>query len=106
MSQPIPETTPDFDRTRITERPDGFYWQAKDDGREYGPFATLLQAVQSMRAGDEAPEPETPPQPDLNEASRALLGPNEEQRPYRPRKSDASVEDPLEDWPNDGGSQR
>jgi len=59
MSQPIPETTPEFDRTRVIERPDGFYWQAKDNGREYGPFVTLLQAVQSMQAGDEAPEPET-----------------------------------------------
>jgi hypothetical protein len=60
------------------------YWQAKDDGREYGPFATLLEAMQSMQADDGAPE--------LNEASRAQLGPDEEKRPYRPRKSDASVE--------------
>jgi hypothetical protein len=44
-------------------------------------------------------KPETPPRPELNEASRAQLGPDEEKRPYRPRKSDASVEDPLEDWP-------
>jgi hypothetical protein len=57
MSRSIPETTPDFDRTRVTERPDGFYWQAKDNGREYGPFATLLEAVQSMEADDRAPEP-------------------------------------------------
>jgi len=47
-----------------------------------------------------------PPQPDLNEASRAQLGRDAEKRPYRPRKSDASVEDPLKDWPEDGGSQR
>jgi hypothetical protein len=57
MTQPIPETTPEFDRTRVIERPDGFYWQAKDNGREYGPFATLLEAVLSMQAGDGAPEP-------------------------------------------------
>ena len=57
MTQPIPETTPEFDRTRVIERPDGFYWQAKDNGREYGPFATLLEAVQSMQADDRAPEP-------------------------------------------------
>jgi hypothetical protein len=93
MTQIIPETPPEFDRTRITERPDGFYWQAKDDGREYGPFATLLEAMQSMQADDGAPE--------LNEASRAQLGPDEEKRPYRPRKSDASVEDPLKDWPEE-----
>lgn len=49
------------------------------------------------------PRPQTPPQPDLNEASRALLGGDEEKRPYRPREDDASVEDPLED---DAGPQR
>jgi hypothetical protein len=56
MTQVIPETPPDYDRTRIVERPDGFYWQDKDGGREYGPFATLLEAVQDMEAG-EGPEP-------------------------------------------------
>lgn len=42
------------------------------------------------------------PRPELNEASRAQLGPDEEKRPYRPRADDASVEDPLEDWSQDG----
>jgi hypothetical protein len=53
MSPTIPETPPDYDRTRILERPDGFYWQSKDDGREYGPFATLLEAVQDMQYKEE-----------------------------------------------------
>ena len=53
MTQTIPQTPPDYDRTRIIERPDGFYWQAKDDEREYGPFATLLEAVQDMQADAE-----------------------------------------------------
>jgi len=44
---------------------------------------------------------QTQPQPDLKEASRAQLGPDEEKRPYRPRKDDASVEDPLKDWPEE-----
>jgi hypothetical protein len=59
MTQVIPETPPEYDRTRIIERPDGFYWQAKDGGREYGPFATLLEAVQDMEVGgaEAAPEP-------------------------------------------------
>ena len=58
MTQLIPETSPDYDRTRIIERPDGYYWQAKDGGREYGPFASLLEAVQDMEAGGEdAQEP-------------------------------------------------
>jgi hypothetical protein len=51
MTQIIPETPPEYDRTRIIERPDGYYWQDKDGGREYGPFATLLEAVQDMELG-------------------------------------------------------
>jgi len=53
MTKVIPETPPDYDRTRIVERPNGFYWQSKDGGREFGPFATLLEAVQDMDAGGE-----------------------------------------------------
>jgi len=53
MTQVIPETAPDYDRTRIIERPDGVYWQDKDSGREYGPFATLLEAVQDMQIGSD-----------------------------------------------------
>lgn len=45
----IPETSPDFDRTRVIERPDGFYWQDKLTGELYGSFATLLEAVQDMQ---------------------------------------------------------
>ena len=51
MARVIPETPPEYDRTRIVERPDGYYWQEKDGEREYGPFATLLEAVQDMEAG-------------------------------------------------------
>jgi hypothetical protein len=51
MTQKIPQTQPDYDRTRIVERPDGVYWQDKEGGREYGPFATLLEAVQDMELG-------------------------------------------------------
>jgi hypothetical protein len=58
MTQVIPETSPDYDRTRIVERPDGYYWQAKDGGREAGPFATLIEAVLDMQADEEGtPEP-------------------------------------------------
>lgn len=58
MRQAIPETAPDYDETRIIERPDGFYWQARDGGKEYGPFPTLLAAVQDMEYRDNAePEP-------------------------------------------------
>jgi hypothetical protein len=44
------------------------------------------------------PAPRTRPQPELNEARRAQLGPDDEKRPYRPREDDASIEDALEDW--------
>jgi len=49
----------------------------------------------------EAKPPPPPRRPELNKASRAQLGPDEEKRPYRPRADDASVEDPLKDWPDD-----
>lgn len=70
MTQVIPETPPDYDRTRIVERPDGFYWQAKDGGREYGPFTTLMEAVQDMEAGGEGEEVE--PGETLEEAEKEL----------------------------------
>jgi len=58
MTIAIPETLPEYDATRITKQPDGYYWQAKDDGRQYGPYATLLEAVQDMqRHGADAIEP-------------------------------------------------
>ena len=45
----IPQTSPDYDRTRIIERPDGFYWQDKLSDELFGPFPTLLEAVQNMQ---------------------------------------------------------
>jgi hypothetical protein len=48
MKQAIPETPPDYDHTRIIERPDGFYWIDAATSEEYGPFSTLLEAVQDM----------------------------------------------------------
>ena len=49
MKKVIPETSPESDRARVIERPDGFYWQSKEDGKESGPFATLLEAVEDMQ---------------------------------------------------------
>lgn len=48
MTQIIPETQPDFDNTRIIERPDGFYWMNQDTEAQYGPFDSLLEATQDM----------------------------------------------------------
>jgi len=47
-AQTIPETPPDYDRTRIIERPDGFYWLDKNTNAEYGPFETLAAATEDM----------------------------------------------------------
>jgi hypothetical protein len=40
------------DRGRVIERPDGFYWQDNLDGKVYGPFRTLLDALQDMQNED------------------------------------------------------
>lgn len=57
MRQVIPETPGDFDEKRVIERPDGFYWQDRDTGEMFGPFETLLDAVNDMEYTDEgAPE--------------------------------------------------
>jgi hypothetical protein len=58
MRHPIPETSAEYDTTRLVERPDGFYWRVKGRAREYGPFESLLQATQDMESvDDEALEP-------------------------------------------------
>lgn len=48
MSIAIPQTSANYDKTRIIERPDGFYWQHKASGEEFGPFATLIEAAADM----------------------------------------------------------
>lgn len=70
MTHVIPETPPDYDHTRIIERPDGFYWAERDGGREYGPFPTLVEAVQDMEAGSDGEEIE--PGETLEEAEKEL----------------------------------
>jgi len=50
---PLPQNPPDYDRTRVTERPDGFYWQDKLTDELYGPFPTLLEAMQNMQGQDD-----------------------------------------------------
>lgn len=35
---------PDELRVNFVERPDGVYWQGRNGGKEYGPFATLAEA--------------------------------------------------------------
>jgi hypothetical protein len=54
MPKNIPATPAAYDRTRVIERPDGFYWQDKESGGEYGPFPTLLEATEDMEYSDES----------------------------------------------------
>jgi hypothetical protein len=37
------------DETQVVERPDGFYWQDKITEKEFGPFGTLLEAMEDMQ---------------------------------------------------------
>jgi hypothetical protein len=53
MKQAIPLTPASFDHTRVIERPDGFYWREEETLKEYGPYATLFDAVQDMEYRDE-----------------------------------------------------
>lgn len=62
MSERSSRNPTDEERGRIIERPDGFYWQDKADGKVYGPFPTLLAALQDMQdegAGGEFEEGES-----------------------------------------------
>ncbi len=54
MAKNIPQTTPNYDKTRVIERPDGYYWQDQRSGGEYGPFVTLLEAAEDMNYNDDS----------------------------------------------------
>jgi hypothetical protein len=54
MARTIPQTSLDYDNTSIVERPDGFYWQEKEGDKVFGPFATLLEAIQDMEYSAES----------------------------------------------------
>jgi hypothetical protein len=43
---PIPS---EIDEAQVLERPDGFYWQDRLTEKEYGPFPSLLEAMQDMQ---------------------------------------------------------
>ncbi len=50
MIEQVPSDIPAEDLSRIAERPDGFYWLDEANGEQFGPFPTLLAAVQDMQA--------------------------------------------------------
>ncbi|HEX5392457.1 MAG TPA: hypothetical protein VFW68_04210 [Rhodocyclaceae bacterium] len=49
----IPDISSDLDDSWIIERPDGFYWRDKHEDREYGPFPSLVDAMNDMQAPDD-----------------------------------------------------
>ena len=51
---PNSHTPPEYDQAQVIERPDGFYWQDKLAGKLYGPFSTLVEAVQDMQYRDDS----------------------------------------------------
>ena len=54
MIRKVVPPPPESDRTRVVERPDGFYWQGADQREEHGPFQTLPEAVEAMNSGNES----------------------------------------------------
>ena len=46
---PEAETPEEDEQTRLIERPDGYYWQSKLTEKLYGPFPTLIEAMEDMQ---------------------------------------------------------
>ena len=49
-----------MNENRLMERPDGFYWRARGTAREYGPFATLLEALEDQAVAEPSVDDEAP----------------------------------------------
>lgn len=49
MRETLGKTIPAFYESRAFERPDGYYWQSNRAAREYGPYATMYEAVAEMQ---------------------------------------------------------
>src|SRR5437870_12367437 len=60
---------------RVIERPDGFYWEAKQKGEVHGPFATLAEAEADLLSGGAAAE--DPEAPEALQEAESELGINE-----------------------------
>ncbi|SEP25507.1 hypothetical protein [Nitrosovibrio sp. Nv6] len=70
MAHTIPPTSGDYDTTRIVERPDGFYWHdEKESDKVFGPFPTLLEAIQDM---EYTPESDYEPGETLEQAEEEI----------------------------------
>jgi len=44
-----PKLHEEDEQTRLIERPDGFYWQNKFSEKLYGPFPTLIDAMEDTQ---------------------------------------------------------
>lgn len=53
IKKPISPIPSENEQTQVIERPDGFYWQDTLTEKEYGPFPTLLEAMQDMQGQNE-----------------------------------------------------
>jgi hypothetical protein len=49
MDHATDSTSLENDQARLIERPDGFYWQDKVSEKLYGPFATMLEAIEDTQ---------------------------------------------------------
>jgi len=91
MTKPISKILPNEERARVIERPDGFYWQDSADGAVYGPFPTLLAAMQDMQTEDHEGEFEEGETLEEAESEIGIIGwidpdtglPAEETTPHR-----------------------
>lgn len=54
MKHPVPESSPELEQARVIERPDGFYWQASDGAREYGPYPTRREALDDIQQAEDS----------------------------------------------------
>lgn len=72
MTHTIPTTPAEIESGRIIERPDGFYWESVDEGCEYGPFRTLVEAVLDMQAGNSEEELDDDDSEAVREVGEAL----------------------------------
>jgi hypothetical protein len=66
---PVTEAAPV--QGRVIERPDGFYWEAKQKGEAHGPFTTLAEAEADLLSGGTTAEELEPPEA-LQEAESEL----------------------------------
>ena len=54
--QAMPDIAAELEDVRVIERPDGFWVQPAAGGHESGPYATLIEAIESRGAGSDDEE--------------------------------------------------